>query len=279
MKDKQIALKLQKIVNILLLNGTLVDCPGLIHGKMGIAVFFFHYAQYTDNGLFEDYAMEAINEMRNQIHISSPVDYERGIAGIGVGINYLIKNNFLSVDNDFFDDFDQRMYRAVMYDPCPNYSLYDGLAGYGRYWIYRMNGSKSNRYAQDALKHILKLIEEKPWNMEKERSDIFCFLCDLRKISQFTDDLENIETQSSTDNSFFRLGNSTVGNFVRTYLCRKHETGNIEQGKLQLFDMNIKDSIDMNIKDRMGLLNGYAGYGLCLLGQVDNPVNSWIDLM
>ncbi|MDH6358179.1 hypothetical protein [Parabacteroides sp. PF5-9] len=54
---------------MLLLNGTLTECPGLVYGKMGIAVFFFHYA------------LDLIGEMQN------------------------------------FEDFDQRMVRAVMSDP------------------------------------------------------------------------------------------------------------------------------------------------------------------
>jgi hypothetical protein len=37
---------LRQIADMLLLNGTLTECPGLVHGKMGIATFFFHYAQY-----------------------------------------------------------------------------------------------------------------------------------------------------------------------------------------------------------------------------------------
>ena len=43
--EKQIS----HIVGTLLLNGTLTESPGLVHGKMGIAIFFFHYAQYTKN--------------------------------------------------------------------------------------------------------------------------------------------------------------------------------------------------------------------------------------
>jgi len=86
-------------VDMLLLNGTLTECPGLVHGKIGIAIFFFHYVQYTDNMLFADYAMDLIGETMNQIHVNSPADYERGIAGIGVGIDYLIRNNFLNVED------------------------------------------------------------------------------------------------------------------------------------------------------------------------------------
>jgi len=37
----QIKKDLQQITDMLLLNGTLTECPGLVHGKMGIAIFFF----------------------------------------------------------------------------------------------------------------------------------------------------------------------------------------------------------------------------------------------
>ena len=40
--------QLSQVANMLLLNGTLTESPGLVHGKMGVAIFFFHYAQYTD---------------------------------------------------------------------------------------------------------------------------------------------------------------------------------------------------------------------------------------
>ena len=54
MQNKSITIEndLGQIADMLLLNGTLTDCPGLVHGKMGIAVFFFHYAQYTGNADF-----------------------------------------------------------------------------------------------------------------------------------------------------------------------------------------------------------------------------------
>ena len=113
---------LQQIADMLLLNGTLIECPGLMHGKMGIATFFFHFVQHSGNELYADYSMDLISEMLNQIHINSPADYEKGIAGIGVGIDYLIRNKFLKAENDICEDFDYRMYRAVMYDPWQDFS-------------------------------------------------------------------------------------------------------------------------------------------------------------
>jgi len=66
-KSTAVEKELQQIADMLLLNGTLTECPGLVHGKMGIAVFFFHYAKYTGNELFADYAMDLIGETLNQI--------------------------------------------------------------------------------------------------------------------------------------------------------------------------------------------------------------------
>ena len=105
---------LQQTANMLLLNGTLTECPGLIHSKMGITIFFFHYSKHAKNQLFTDYALDIIGEMQRQLHANYRADYEKGIAGIGVGIDYLIQNNFFNVEKDFFEDFDERVYRAVM---------------------------------------------------------------------------------------------------------------------------------------------------------------------
>jgi lantibiotic modifying enzyme len=45
-----------------------------VHGKIGIAVFFFHYAQYTGSELYDDYAMGLISEILNQIHVNSQAE-------------------------------------------------------------------------------------------------------------------------------------------------------------------------------------------------------------
>jgi hypothetical protein len=85
--------------------------------KTGIVVFFFHYAQFTGNELFADYAIYLIGKMLDQIHVNSPADYEKGIAGIGAGIDYLIRNKFLITEDDICEDFDYRMVRAVTIRP------------------------------------------------------------------------------------------------------------------------------------------------------------------
>ena len=153
--------QLQQIADMLIVNGLFTDCPGLIHGKTGIAIFFFHYSKYADNEVYIEYAIDLITEIQKQLHNNSPADYKTGLAGIGAGMDYLFKNQFLCSDDDILEDFDERMYRAVMYDPCPDFSLYNGLTGYGRYWMIRLNRRTSSVKARQCLLRIINSIKEK----------------------------------------------------------------------------------------------------------------------
>ena len=56
--DEKIIDRLRRIANVLLLNASFIDNPGLLNGKMGIAIFFYHYSRYTKNKIYEDYAGE-----------------------------------------------------------------------------------------------------------------------------------------------------------------------------------------------------------------------------
>jgi hypothetical protein len=276
---RKIAQELRQIADMLVLNGTLTECPGLVHGKMGIATFFFHYAQYTDNMLFADYAMDLIGEMLDQIHINSPADYEKGIAGIGVGIDYLIRNEFLDVEDDICEDFDGRMVRAVMYDPWPDFSQYDGLTGYGRYWMTRLRYQAPSVQARECLLRITRLIEEKlPDISIKEQTDVYCFLYDLCRIQGFEickGFLARFKEHTAYD--FSRLGDSVTAKIICKYQCCRY------------FNSVLQDEIDSALKQTpaldmekppagTGLLNGYAGEGMLRLIALNQANTSWIQL-
>ncbi len=278
---------LQQIASMLLLNGTLTECPGLVHGKMGIATFFFHYAQHTGNELFADYAMDVIGEILSQIHVNSPADYEKGIAGIGVGIDYLIRSNFLNVEDDICEDFDGRMYRAVMYDPWQDFSQYDGLTGYGRYWITRLRYQAPAIQARECLLRITAQIEKNiPDISIKEQSDVYCFLHNLQEISGFDNCVGLLEQcqrkwnlqSSNVSQSFPRLGDSAVSNIICAYL------------RIRYFNDALQDEIDITLQQipdldmekppvNMGLLTGYAGEGMLRLAAIRQTNHSWILLL
>lgn len=92
--------RLRRIANFLLLNASFIDNLGLLNGKMGIAIFFYHYSRYTQNKIFEDYAGELIDEIYEEINVNTPVNFADGLTGIGWGIEYLVKNHFTEGDTD-----------------------------------------------------------------------------------------------------------------------------------------------------------------------------------
>ena len=271
---------LQQIADMLLLNGTLTECPGLVNGKMGILVFFFHYARYTGNELYADYAMDLVGEMLNQIHVNSPADYEKGLAGIGVGIDYLIRNDFLNAEDDICEDFDQRMVRAVLYDPWSDFSQYDGMTGYGRYWISRLRYQVSALTARQSLLRIITLIEQKlPDIPANEQTDVYCFLHDLCQIQDFEMCkvvLKRFNLKTVT--SFSRLGGSTFGNIVRmVQQCRYFNF----KRKDEIYDAltQIPD-LDMGkTPESMGLLAGYASEGMLRMTALNQTDMSWMNLL
>lgn len=177
-------LELSSITEQLLLNGTLTKCPGLLYGKVGIAIFFFHYARYTQNTLYANYAMDLIEISLQQLHANYRADYEKGIAGIGVGLGYLIEKGFLDFVEDTFEDLDERMYRAVWYDPCSNFSQYQGLIGYEKYWIMRLRQTPSSIQAQNCLQRITERVEMEIQEISSEEwLDVYRSFCDLQTYS------------------------------------------------------------------------------------------------
>lgn len=280
--------RLHQIVDILLINGLLIDCPGLINGKMGVAIFFFHYARQTGNELFVNYAFDIIGEIQEQIHNNSPADFERGISGIGIGIDYLIRNGFLEDEEDVFSDFDKRMYRAVMFDPWQDFSLYDGLTGYGKYWIMR---SAKTKQAKDCLWHIVACIEEKLHDISDwEKTDVYYFLLDLHHVSGFDAEARNAlslleQCRMEWDKQFAGnnlsipcTGNSEVGKIIRMIHCHRY-FNNVLKDEIDIVLQQITD-LNMEIPfESMGLLTGYAGEGMLRLTTIEPSIISWMNLL
>ena len=276
--------ELRQLVGLLLLNGTLTNCQGLVHGKIGIAIFFFHYARYSGNMLFADYAMDLIGKTLEQIHAMSRADYEKGIAGIGVGIDYMIRQDFLDPDGEIFEDFDERMYRAVMHEPCLYLGFYDGLCGYGEYWIVRSIDPSASALAKECLENIIHRIEHVDNELvDEELVDICRFLRGLRQAGivnvnpAFMDKLE-VDCRSKFQNGLGMLNLSSVDQLSKYYLrkvCLEHVIP-------EQVEVNEKTLLDLRIKDwptNMGLRFGCAGEGLWRLSLLQKSDFSWLSLL
>lgn len=129
----------QKIINSLLLNASFIDNLGLMHGKMGISILFYHLARKHNNKIYEEYAGELIDEIYEEITSNTPVDFENGLAGIGWGIEYLVQEGFIEADTDeVLEEFDNWIFKELTYNTPNELGILNGLLGIGQYYLNRI---------------------------------------------------------------------------------------------------------------------------------------------
>lgn len=137
--DENKDILLEQIAAHLIVNSSFLTNLGLYHGKMGIVLFFVHYARYADNVLYEEYAGDLLDEIFEDIHAGFALDFENGLSGIGWGILYLLKNEFMEGDPDeVLSDIDQKI-REVNLFHIANKSIERGLGGYLCYLSERVS--------------------------------------------------------------------------------------------------------------------------------------------
>lgn len=91
---------LQRIANHNILYGSLNPNLSLFTGRMGIVLFFFHYAQYMKSELYEDFAGELLDDIYEDITDGIPISLEDGLCGVGWGMLYLIRQGFADGNAD-----------------------------------------------------------------------------------------------------------------------------------------------------------------------------------
>jgi len=134
---------LQRIARYLILHASFTANIGLLNGKTGIAIFFYHYARYTKRKIYSDFADELIGQIYKEIHINTPLNFKDGFCGIAWGIEYMIKNNFIEANADeVLEDLDKRIMEWDV-RRITDYSLATGLTGIASYVISRLENRKS----------------------------------------------------------------------------------------------------------------------------------------
>ncbi|MGV8096406.1 MAG: lanthionine synthetase LanC family protein [Mangrovibacterium sp.] len=135
----------QRMINILLLHSSFTDNLGLLNGKMGISIFFYHLARETGNTIYEDYAGELIDEIYEDISLNTPLDFADGLAGIGWGIEYLVQNHFIEADTDeVLGETDKPLMQLIIYNIPSGLGLSEGIIGIGAYLLKRIQNPAAN---------------------------------------------------------------------------------------------------------------------------------------
>ncbi|MDR1518413.1 MAG: hypothetical protein LBS52_10100 [Dysgonamonadaceae bacterium] len=100
---------LQTIANLLYINQHKIKNVGLLNGKMGIAIFLYHYAHYKKQNAYEELADDFIGEIfDNKMNNVRHPNFSEGISGLIWGINYLNENKFIEMeDNAISEDLEK----------------------------------------------------------------------------------------------------------------------------------------------------------------------------
>jgi len=102
----------ERVVHQLVVRSFIEDSTGLLSGKMGISVAFFHFARFSRNPVYGEIAECLVDDVWNTIGATSSLAFSDGLTGIGWGVEYLIQHGFVSGDsNEVCAELDSRIFR------------------------------------------------------------------------------------------------------------------------------------------------------------------------
>lgn len=121
-------------------NEEAIKAPGLFHGKMGIAIYFYQQFKFTGNKEWEIIADKLIDQIYDSIGSNIvQVDFESGLAGIGWGFEYLVQNGFVEANTDeILEDIDNKIFQHIIHTEEIPFGMNNGVLGYASYVIWRL---------------------------------------------------------------------------------------------------------------------------------------------
>jgi hypothetical protein len=164
---------LQKIANTLVINTQRISNLGILEGKMGIALFLYHYARYSSKETYAGFADTILDRVYDLIHTSMSFDFASGLSGIAWGIDYLIKNKFVEGDvNEILEDIDERFLANINNTTKIPVSDGDYLYGYGFYFLLRTAKDNHNAISSQAATVLQKLLENCSKQIEADKKEL-----------------------------------------------------------------------------------------------------------
>ena len=95
---------------------------GLFYGKMGLAIYFYHLSRIVSKPEYQSKAEQLLEQiMQHDLSVKHSIAVEDGLAGVGLGVTYLIKNGFVEGDlNELLDVIDNEIYRRIVFQRNPS---------------------------------------------------------------------------------------------------------------------------------------------------------------
>lgn len=117
---------------------------GLVDGNMGMAVVLYEYARYSGDTRAEKMAEGLLDNIFSAP--PSDVSLAQGVAGIGIGVNHLLRNGFIEGSGDeILSDIDDMVFKCVADNDRMPLDLMTGKTGYLLYYYLRATAPASGR--------------------------------------------------------------------------------------------------------------------------------------
>ncbi|GHV40068.1 hypothetical protein FACS1894179_06010 [Bacteroidia bacterium] len=89
---------------------------GLADGKMGFCIYFYYLSSVYTHTSYRKIAEKLLDDTFENVDAINSIDVKNGLAGIGLGINYLIKNNYVGGNvNIILKDIDDIIFKNLSY--------------------------------------------------------------------------------------------------------------------------------------------------------------------
>ena len=96
---------------------------GLFSGKMGICIYFYHQARYSENKDYKKFADKLLESLYSQLSTKSLVNLEDGFIGVCLGLNYLVENGFQKGNiNHVLPELDDKIFKTAWFELIEDYS-------------------------------------------------------------------------------------------------------------------------------------------------------------
>lgn len=131
----------ESVLHNLFLNAYSIKSPGLLFGKLGIAIACLDYGKRNCNKVVSDFGNELSDGILDNVDHRTGFDFATGLAGIGWGIEYIIQQGYADCySNVICADLDGRM-ESICLCRMKDYSLDSGLEGILHYVLMRIKGA------------------------------------------------------------------------------------------------------------------------------------------
>ena len=107
----------KKLIDKLLLSKPESYPASLFHGKMGLSIYFFHLSKIESNPEYYSIADKLIDQVfLHDLSKNHAIDVEDGLAGVGLGVTWLVKNRFIEADlNELLEVLDNAIFRRIAF--------------------------------------------------------------------------------------------------------------------------------------------------------------------